>query len=170
MNFTITVVDDALWSGLEINLGIINACLPTMPPALQRIFKTPFLKLLSFSTRRPSKPSKFSSTDGSGGSTGPSAVSSWRRLGGVKNEKYMISRETEFSVDIESGSMNQIPIDKMGSTTWLATPPRPLVYHYPDTGANQYPAANGGPQPQPHGQGIAPEQAQVEVGRFKSSR
>ncbi|KAI3318674.1 hypothetical protein HD806DRAFT_511541 [Xylariaceae sp. AK1471] len=36
-DFAASVVGDALWSGLEINLGIINACLPLMPPALQKL-------------------------------------------------------------------------------------------------------------------------------------
>ncbi|KAK8092857.1 hypothetical protein PG999_014444, partial [Apiospora kogelbergensis] len=42
MNFTITIVEDALWSGLEITLGIINACLPILPPALQRLSNSPY--------------------------------------------------------------------------------------------------------------------------------
>ncbi|KAI1360978.1 hypothetical protein F5Y08DRAFT_348291 [Xylaria arbuscula] len=53
--FSASVVGDALWSGLEINLGIINACLPLMPPALQQIGKTILPKTLHFSKWRSSK-------------------------------------------------------------------------------------------------------------------
>ncbi|KAI0503426.1 hypothetical protein F5B22DRAFT_629115 [Xylaria bambusicola] len=61
--FSASVVGDALWSGLEINLGIINACLPLMPPALQQISKAVLPKALHFSRCRSTKDSKSSPTD-----------------------------------------------------------------------------------------------------------
>lgn len=39
-DFTNSVTDVVYWSVLEPLLGIVNACLPVMLPALQRIFKS----------------------------------------------------------------------------------------------------------------------------------
>lgn len=131
MNFTMTVVEDALWSGLEINLGIINACLPVMPPALQHIFNTPFLRLLTFSTWRSSKPSAYSSTAPSGGSKSSGMRPSWMRIGSSKGNSTV---ESGYSVDNEAGLGNQLPLQHMGSTTRLA--PEPPAYQIP--APNQY--------------------------------
>ncbi|KAG4216737.1 hypothetical protein PC116_g34782 [Phytophthora cactorum] len=121
-----TVVEDALWSGLEINLGIINACLPVMPAALQRIFKIPFLRLISFSTWRPASGSEVSGMR-----------PTWMRLGSTKGDKSgSISRKVEYSVDIEAASpMGHIPMENMGSTAKLAEHEWP-TYHY--TATNQF--------------------------------
>jgi hypothetical protein len=117
MNFTVTIVEDALWSGLEITLGIINACLPVIPPAVQRIFNIPFLQLISFSTNS-------------------SRLAYWMRLGNSKDEsKTGIERSVEYSVDIESDSSHRIRMENMGSTTKLATK-RSETYHNPLT--NRY--------------------------------
>ena len=120
MNFTVGVVEDALWSGLEITLGVINACLPVMQPAAQRLFNIPFVRLLSFSKIRSNKTSKMSAE-----SSAPSAdyprFSSWVRVGDSRGEGNLgIKRDMEYSVGIESDS--NIPMDSMGSTTKLATP------------------------------------------------
>ncbi|RYP52218.1 hypothetical protein DL768_002537 [Monosporascus sp. mg162] len=129
MNFTETIVEDALWSGLEITLGIINACLPLMQPAAQRIFNIPFLQLISFSMSRSPKHSKMSA--GSNTSSNYSRFRSWVRLGNSQNEsKAEIQREVEYSVDIESKSGHRIPMENMGSTTKLATQ-TPVIYHKP---------------------------------------
>lgn len=121
LNFTIYVVDDALWSGLEITLGIINACLPVMQPAVQRIFSVPFLRLITFSTNRTTKHSKIS-TGYSTTSSSYSRFKSWVRLNNSKNESRVgIERSVEYSVDVESGSGRHIPMESMGSTTNLAT-------------------------------------------------
>ena len=56
--FSSSVVGDALWSGLEINLGIINACLPLIPPALQQIGKHILPKALHLSKWRSTKDSR----------------------------------------------------------------------------------------------------------------
>ncbi|RYP04375.1 hypothetical protein DL765_010215 [Monosporascus sp. GIB2] len=125
MNFTITIVEDALWSGLEITLGIINACLPVMSPALQRLFKAPFLRLISL-TWRSSKPSKFSSTGASGTSEFSGIRPPWMRLGSTKD---------------------QIPMEDMDSTTRMAA--NPWDYRYPV--ANQSRASR---KPQSQGQGL----------------
>jgi hypothetical protein len=122
MNFTVGVVEDALWSGLEITLGVINACLPVMQPALQRIVNIPFIRLISFSQIRSQKNSKLSS-----GSSAPSSnyprFASWVRVGSSKNQSNSgIEREMEYSVDVESGdSGHRIPMESLGSTTKLAT-------------------------------------------------
>lgn len=50
-DFTYRVIDNALWSFVEPSLGIINACLPIIPPVFQKI---PLSNLLS-SIRRPVK-------------------------------------------------------------------------------------------------------------------
>ncbi|KAI1758255.1 hypothetical protein F4782DRAFT_477152 [Xylaria castorea] len=119
MNFTVTIVEDALWSGLEITLGIINACLPVIQPSAQRIFNIPYLKLISFSTSRTPKHSQMS-TDYSTSSK-YSRFTSWVHLGSSKNDsKAGIEREMEYSVDVESHSGHRIPMDYMGSTTKLA--------------------------------------------------
>ena len=47
-DFTYTVTNDALWSFLEPSLGIVNVCLPVLPPVLKKV---PLLSLLT-STRR----------------------------------------------------------------------------------------------------------------------
>ncbi|TEY32580.1 hypothetical protein BOTCAL_0720g00010 [Botryotinia calthae] len=121
LNFTVYVVDDALWSGLEITLGITNACLPVMQPAAQRIFNVPFLRLITFSKNRTTKHPK----DSLGYSTSSSNYSrfkSWVRLDNSKNEsKNGIERCVEYSVDVESGSGRHIPMESMGSTANLAT-------------------------------------------------
>ncbi|KAK5633348.1 hypothetical protein RRF57_009062 [Xylaria bambusicola] len=62
-DFSASVVGDALWSGLEINLGIINACLPLMPPALQQITKAILPKALHLSKCRSTNDSKSLPTD-----------------------------------------------------------------------------------------------------------
>lgn len=129
MNFTVEVVEDALWSGLEITLGIINACLPVIQPAAQRVFNAPYLQLISFSTSRFSKKSKRS--------TGYRATSShsrfllWARLISSKDEsKAGIEREVGYSADTESNASHRIPMESMGSTTKLAGQ-NPMVYHDP---------------------------------------
>jgi len=131
INFTVTVVEDALWSGLEITLGIINACLPVMQPAARRIFDTPFIRLISFSQIRSRKDSNLfggSSTR----STGYPRFASWVRVGNSKNDsKAGIEREMEYSVDIESDSGHRIPMESMGSTTKLAK--QNSVTYHPDT-------------------------------------
>ncbi|KAI0846347.1 hypothetical protein F5Y00DRAFT_264728 [Daldinia vernicosa] len=125
LNFTMTVVEDALWSGLEINLGIINTYLPVMPAALQRIFKIPFLRLISFSTWRPAS-----------GSEASGLRPTWMRLGSTKGDKSgSISCKVEYSVDIEANPMGHIPMGNMGSTTKLAENQWP-TYNY--TATNQY--------------------------------
>jgi hypothetical protein len=123
MNFTIEVVEDALWSGLEITLGITNACLPVIPPALQRIVNVPYLRLVSFSTDRSAKNSKGSSSTGTNSTVTsyPRFMASWVRLGSSKNgSKTGIEREVAYSVDIESDSAHRIPMRSMGSTARLA--------------------------------------------------
>ncbi|KAI1458187.1 hypothetical protein F4805DRAFT_474625 [Annulohypoxylon moriforme] len=90
LNFTITVMQDALWSGLEINLGIINACLPIIPPALQRLVKVPFL---SFSTSHLAKPSNLSSTGANGASEILGRRLPWMRLDSQKSEDRTVSLE-----------------------------------------------------------------------------
>lgn len=47
MDFTYTVFFDALWSSLEPSLGVVNACLPLLPPVLAK-----FGVMVSRSTRR----------------------------------------------------------------------------------------------------------------------
>ncbi|KAF2686352.1 hypothetical protein K458DRAFT_486331, partial [Lentithecium fluviatile CBS 122367] len=126
MNFTVTVVEDALWSGLEINLGIINACMPIMPPALQKIFKVPFTKLLSLTTwRSSSKPSKMSSggrSDTTGGSGPFNRDPSWRRLNESNKSKSGILQE--HTIDIEAESMDSIPMGPMGADAWGSETPK----------------------------------------------
>jgi hypothetical protein len=127
MNFTVYITDDALWSGLEITLGIINACLPVMQPAAQRIFNIRILRLITFSSIRSPRGSR---------GTGTSRFASWRRLGSTKDDsKAGIERAVEYSVDIESESGHRIPLENMGSTTKLATQsqsshPNPLTNTY----------------------------------------
>jgi hypothetical protein len=128
MNFTMTVVEDALWSGLEITLGITNACLPLMQPALQKIFSGPFVKLLSLTTRRSTKPSKLSDSDGSGNSSGSRGFP-WRRLNGSNNvtgsskSKYGITQE--YTIDVEAQSTDAIVMKNMGQTAWVTESKKP---------------------------------------------
>ncbi|KAI0424553.1 hypothetical protein F5Y09DRAFT_353289 [Xylaria sp. FL1042] len=84
MNFTVAIIPDALWSGLEITLGIINACLPVMQPATHRVLGTPFVKLLSFSSSRSAKSSKAST--GYSSSFSYSRFRSWVRLASSKDK------------------------------------------------------------------------------------
>ncbi|KAF1949854.1 hypothetical protein CC80DRAFT_456784 [Byssothecium circinans] len=129
MNFTITIVEDALWSGLEINLGIINACLPVMPPALQKIFGVPLNRLLTItSTWRPfkssswgsSKPSKLSSTGRSGTSNTNAPFNpgpAWQKLDNNSTKsKHGITQE--YTIDIEEHSAEGIPMDNIGDKAW----------------------------------------------------
>ncbi|KAK7746794.1 hypothetical protein SLS53_001982 [Cytospora paraplurivora] len=136
-NFTVTIIEDALWSGLEITLGIINACLPVMQPAAQHIFNTPFLRLISFSTNRSAKNTKMSADSSTPFKN--SRFPSWVRLGSSRqskdDSKAGIQREVEYVVDIESGSSHRIPMENMGSTTKLAVQD-PVTYHSPLT--NKY--------------------------------
>lgn len=37
LDFTYTMVDDLIFGGLEIELGIINACLPLLQPILKKV-------------------------------------------------------------------------------------------------------------------------------------
>lgn len=126
MNFTVTVIEDALWSGLEINLGIINACLPVMHPALQKVFGVPLSKLLSLtSTWRsskstfwgPTKPSKFSfmtrsSTSGYKAPFHPRFT--WQKLeGSTLKSKFGITQT--FSVDVEQQAESAIPMESLGT-------------------------------------------------------
>ncbi|KAI1385880.1 uncharacterized protein F4822DRAFT_445740 [Hypoxylon trugodes] len=143
MNFTVTVVDDALWSGLEITLGIVDACLPALQPATRRIFNASFLQLASLSGIRSLKHSKMSTS--SSASSNYSRFTSWaRRFGNSKGEsKVGIEREMEYSVDIESFPGRRIPMENMGSTTKLAAN-SPAIYHKPLV--NQY---DGGESPLP---------------------
>lgn len=130
MNFTITVVEDALWSGLEITLGIINACLPVIPPAARRIFNGPLLRLISFSKIRSPKQSRMLPSDTGKSSDYSRFVTPWMRLGNSKGGSDAgIVRELKYSVDIESGSTHGIPMESMGSTKKLAD--NPAEYHYP---------------------------------------
>jgi hypothetical protein len=128
MNFTMTVVEDALWSGLEITLGITNACLPLMQPALQRFFSGSFVKLLSLTTRRSTKPSKLSDSDGSGNSSGLRGHP-WRRFDGSNKvigsskSKYGITQE--YTIDVEAQSTNAIVMENMGQTTWVTESKKP---------------------------------------------
>ena len=131
MNFTVGVVEDALWSGLEITLGIINACLPVIQPAAQRLSDVPYLQLISFSTSRLPKQSKVST--GYSNSTNYSRFTPWARLGSSKDEsKVGIEREVGYSVDTESNSSHRIPMEGMRSTTKLATQ-NPVTDHDPLT-------------------------------------
>lgn len=147
-----TVVEDALWSGLEITLGIINACLPVMTPALQRLFKTPYLRLISFSSRRSTKPSKFSTTTVNSGTSSNSVLKpSWMRLGSSSRGSRTsrsggIVRHTELSVDIESDPGGHIQMDRMGSQTRLAADP--WAYNYT---ATTHTHASGKPPTQEQG-------------------
>jgi hypothetical protein len=120
MNFTVTVVEDALWSGLEITLGIINACLPVIQPAVRRIVDIPFVRLISFSSIRSSKNSKLS--EGSGTTSYSSQFPSWVRLGNLNGQsKTYIERQMEYTVDIESESGHHMSMEKMDSATKLST-------------------------------------------------
>lgn len=137
MNFTVAVVEDALWSGLEITLGIVNACLPVMQPAVRRIVDIPFLRLVTFTTNRSLKHSKMS--DGS--STPSYAYSrflSWAQLGSSRDRSEAgtgIERKVDYSVDIEMGSAHPgmpVGMEKTGSTTRLVSRNRDAVtYHNP---------------------------------------
>ncbi|PSR83627.1 hypothetical protein BD289DRAFT_483228 [Coniella lustricola] len=130
LNFTVTVVEDALWSGLEITLGIINACLPVMQPAVQRLVNVPFLRYITFSTNRSAKNSKLSA-DSNTPFNKYSPFPSWARLSSSKDRsKVGIQRDLEYSVDIESGSSHHmIPMDNMGTTTRLETQ-NPVTYKH----------------------------------------
>lgn len=134
MNFTVGVVEDALWSGLEITLGIINACLPVIQPATQRLVHVPYLQLVSFASSRSRKHSKMST--GYSNTSNPSRFASWARIGSSKNgSKTGIEREVGYSVDTESNYSQRIPMENMGSTTKLAT--QNTVTHH-DPMKNQY--------------------------------
>ncbi|KAI0175870.1 hypothetical protein GGR52DRAFT_589650 [Hypoxylon sp. FL1284] len=115
LNFTVTIVEDALWSGLEITLGIINACLPVIPPAVNRIFNIPFFRLINFPENRSPKDNKM--LFGPAASSYYSRFPAWTRLISTKDEsKTGASREVEYAVDIESESVHHIPMQDMGST------------------------------------------------------
>lgn len=128
MNFTITVVEDALWSGLEITLGIINACLPVIQPAAQRIFNDPFIRRISFSVDHSHEPSKTSA--GSSTTSNYSRFTSGVPLGISKDEsKAGTEKGIEYSVDIVSrASGNRIPMENIGSITNLAAQ-APVTHH-----------------------------------------
>ncbi|KAI0817163.1 hypothetical protein GGR55DRAFT_673004 [Xylaria sp. FL0064] len=123
MNFTIAVIDDALWSGLEITLSIINACLPVLQPSAQRILNASYTQLLTFSsTRRSSTKNSKASGGYSTTSSDRSQLRTWGRLGSSKGElKTGIEREVEYSVDVESHSENGVPMENVGSFTKLTT-------------------------------------------------
>ncbi|KAK4031538.1 hypothetical protein C8A01DRAFT_21259 [Parachaetomium inaequale] len=139
MNFTVAVVEDALWSGLEITLGIVNACLPVMQPAVRRIVDIPFLRLVTFTTNRSLKHSKMS--DGSSApSYSYSRFLSWAQLGSSRDRSEAgtgIERKVDYSVDIEMGSAHPgmpLGMEKTGSTTRLVSRSRDAVtYHNPPT-------------------------------------
>ncbi|OAG08640.1 uncharacterized protein CC84DRAFT_1203964 [Paraphaeosphaeria sporulosa] len=138
INFTMGVVEDALWSGLEITLGIINACLPAMQPAVQHLVRGPYQQLLEFSTSRFSKRSK--SSTGYSSTSGHSRFTPWARISGSENGlKTGIEREVGYSVDSESNSSDRIPMENVGSTTQLATQVS-VTYHDPLT--NKYRRSN----------------------------
>ncbi|PQE13588.1 integral membrane protein [Rutstroemia sp. NJR-2017a BVV2] len=132
INFTASIIEDALWSGLEITLGIINACLPVIQPAAQRLCNFSFLRLITSSTKASTKQSHISA----GPPSNYSRFTSWVRLGNPKDEpKGGIQRAVEYSVDIESESGRNIRLDDMGSMTGLAGRTEE-IYHDPLT--NQY--------------------------------
>jgi hypothetical protein len=125
MNFTMTVVEDALWSGLEIFLGITNACMPVMQPALRKIFNVPFTRLLSLTTRRSTKPSKLSDTD-QDANTSSYRAPSWKRLHDsnkstdTSESKYGITRDC--TIDVEAQSAEAIKMDRLNHASWLTEP------------------------------------------------
>lgn len=136
MNFTVAIIDDALWSGLEITLGIINACLPVVQPAAKLIYNTSFFQFLSFTSSR-SRSLKDSKTSSSyGGSSTKSRFAPWGRLGSSKSEsKTGIEREIVYAVDVESNTDERMPMQDMGSFTKLTTQ-TPAPYH--NSLSNQY--------------------------------
>ena len=108
-----SIVEDALWSGLEITLGIINACLPVIQPAAQRLCNFSFLRLITSSTKASTKQSHMSA----GPPSNYSRFTSWVKIGNPKDEikaKGGIQCAVEYSVDIESESGRNIPMDEMG--------------------------------------------------------
>ena len=124
MNFTVTVVEDDLWSGIEITLGIIKACLPVMHPALQKILGGPFLRLLSLTTWRGTKASKMSSATGDSSRYGRGP--SWRRLDNSNSNSSSTSKQhgitTEYTIDIEAASCHGSTCEnvmELGPTTWV---------------------------------------------------
>ncbi|KAH6649205.1 hypothetical protein F5144DRAFT_99 [Chaetomium tenue] len=146
MNFTVAVVEDALWSGLEITLGIVNACLPAMAPAVRRIVDIPFLRLVTFTTNRSPKHSRMSDSEASSApSYAYSRFLSWAQLGSSHDRSEPstgIERKVDYSVDIEMGSthpgmpMGGMPMgmEKTGSTTRLVSRSRdPVTYYNPPT-------------------------------------
>ncbi|KAI0401751.1 hypothetical protein F4802DRAFT_600753 [Xylaria palmicola] len=135
-NFTVAIIDDALWSGLEITLGIINACLPVIQPAVKRIYNAPFFQLLSFSTSRFGYPKNSKMSDSYAPSSNKSQLITWGRLGSSKGEsKTGIEREVAYSVDVESNTIDRVPMEDMGSFANLTTQ-APVTYHQSLT--NQY--------------------------------
>ncbi|KAI0546147.1 hypothetical protein F4679DRAFT_421649 [Xylaria curta] len=136
MNFTVAIIDDALWSGLEITLGIINACLPVLQPAAQLIYNARFFQLLSFSTSRFGSPKNSKMSDSYAHSSNPSQGATWGRLSSSKGEsKTGIEREVEYLIDVESNTNERVPMEDMGSFTNLTTQ-TPITYHHSLT--NQY--------------------------------
>ncbi|KAI0380182.1 hypothetical protein F5Y04DRAFT_100416 [Hypomontagnella monticulosa] len=99
LNFTQTVVEDALWSGLEITLGIINACLPVMPPVANRIPNIPFFQRIGSPSNRSPEPSKMSDDFGA---SHFSRFPNLMRTG--DGSKTGVEGKAEYSVDIESES------------------------------------------------------------------
>ncbi|KAJ4288099.1 hypothetical protein N0V90_012116 [Kalmusia sp. IMI 367209] len=134
LNFTQTAIDDALWSGLEITLGIINACMPVMHPALQKMFGVPFNKLLSLTStwRSSGKASKYTSSSGNSKLTnntiGSGKPQKWRRLDESGNSSISTTSKhgitQEYTIDIEAQSMDEIPMARMGQSEWEHEPKR----------------------------------------------
>ncbi|KAH8722614.1 hypothetical protein GQ44DRAFT_774872 [Phaeosphaeriaceae sp. PMI808] len=130
-NFTVTVIEDATWSGLELTLGIINACMPVMHPALQKLFGVPLNLLLSMtstfrssknSTWGTAKASKLSSTttrssrSGTNSSFNPGAA--WQKLD-VNNAQIPKQGITqEYTIDIEGQSINGVPMEQLSKNRW----------------------------------------------------
>ncbi|KAI0972308.1 hypothetical protein F4678DRAFT_57575 [Xylaria arbuscula] len=115
LNFTEAVIPVTLWSGLEITLGIINACLPVVQPAVNRILDTPFLQRLNFFSSHSPKGSKVSM--GYRNSSSRFGFRSWIRLGSSKGKipegksTAFIEYQVEYSVDIEPNSAHEVPME-----------------------------------------------------------
>lgn len=123
-NFTVTIIENALWSGLEINLGIINACMPVMYPALQRILNFPVAQMLSNSIwKTTTKVTRFTSTDGSGATSTSSQLKSGHiRWPPEEPPKAQQGIFCEHTVDIEREASEGVLLRSMGTTTWVTHP------------------------------------------------
>ncbi|KAI1308252.1 hypothetical protein F5Y03DRAFT_95715 [Xylaria venustula] len=115
LNFTETVVPVTLWSGLEITLGIINACLPVVQPAVNRILDTHFYQRFSLPSSRSSRSSMVSM--GYRNSSTRFGFGSWMLLGNSKGSPPkdkstgFIEYQVEYSVEIEPNSAHDVPME-----------------------------------------------------------